>query len=394
MLLRPLLTATLVLSVFIALTQLHQPAYAQSPNELSGTVTNGTAGEGAPVNLQVTLQFQAESDEVIERVTLTEAGGAFNFVNLPPQGNLGYVVSATYLEVEYTNRRLGEPLVEPLGVTIYELTNDFTVLYLLDDTLALTSADKKTRQIEVLEAVKLRNNSDRTFQTDVQTDGPMNLLRFTLPAGATDLDVETSLPGGHILQVNLGFALTTPIPPGEHDILYVYRAPYDGSSLEYEPHFPMGVESYRVMLPDGLARAESMGMQLADSATIGDRTFVMLESENVEVGGRVNFTMTGLPQPSLMQRAEKVAKSDGFQRGVLPGLAGLVFVGLVGFTLVRRRRASVAGEDGFEGVDDEHDDLILAIATLDERFESGDIEEEAYNQQRAELLEQIRNNSG
>jgi hypothetical protein len=394
MLLRPLLTATLVLSVFIALTQLHQPAYAQSPNELSGTVTNGTAGEGAPVNLQVTLQFQAESDEVIERVTLTEAGGAFNFVNLPPQGNLGYVVSATYLEVEYTNRRLGEPLVEPLGVTIYELTNDFTVLYLLDDTLALTSADKKTRQIEVLEAVKLRNNSDRTFQTDVQTDGPMNLLRFTLPAGATDLDVETSLPGGHILQVNLGFALTTPIPPGEHDILYVYRAPYDGSSLEYEPHFPMGVESYRVMLPDGLARAESMGMQLADSATIGDRTFVMLESENVEVGGRVNFTMTGLPQPSLMQRAEKVTKSDGFQRGVLPGLAGLVFVGLVGFTLVRRRRASVAGEDGFEGVDDEHDDLILAIATLDERFESGDIEEEAYNQQRAELLEQIRNNSG
>ncbi len=394
MLLRPLLTATLVLSVFIALTQLHQPAYAQSPNELSGTVTNGTAGEGAPVNLQVTLQFQAESDEVIERVTLTEAGGAFNFVNLPPQGNLGYVVSATYLEVEYTNRRLGEPLVEPLGVTIYELTNDFTVLYLLDDTLALTSADKKTRQIEVLEAVKLRNNSDRTFQTDVQTDGPMNLLRFTLPAGATDLDVETSLLGGHILQVNLGFALTTPIPPGEHDILYVYRAPYDGSSLEYEPHFPMGVESYRVMLPDGLARAESMGMQLADSATIGDRTFVILESENVEVGGRVNFTMTGLPQPSLMQRAEKVAKSDGFQRGVLPGLAGLVFVGLVGFTLVRRRRASVAGEDGFEGVDDEHDDLILAIATLDERFESGDIEEEAYNQQRAELLEQIRNNSG
>ncbi len=393
MLLRPLLTTVLVLSAFILLTQLHQPAYAQSPDgtvELSGTVTNGTAGEDAPVNLQVTLQFQAESGEVIERVTLTEAGGAFNFVNLPPQGNLGYLVSATYLEVEYTNRRLGELLVEPLGVTIYELTNDFTVLYLLDDTLALTSADKKTQQIEVLEAVKLRNNSDRTFQTDVQTDGPMNLLRFTLPAGATDLDVETSLPGGHILQVNLGFALTTPIPPGEHDILYVYRAPYDGSTLEYEPHFPMGVESYRVMLPDGLARAKSSDMLLADSATIGDRTFVMLESANVEVGGRVNFTMTGLPQPSLMQRAEKVGRSDGFQRGVLPGLAGLVFVGLVGFTLVRRRRASVAREDGVEGVDDEHDDLILAIASLDERFESGDIEEEAYKQQRAELIARLK----
>ena len=386
---RVLSLTALALSSIILLTQLSQTAYAQSTDgtiELSGTVTNGTAGEDAPANLQVTLQFQSDTGEVIERVTLTEAGGAFTFVNLPPQGNLGYVVSTTYLDVEYTNRRLGEPLVEPLGVTIYELTNDFSVLYLLDDTLALTSADKKTRQIEVLEAVKLRNNGDRTFQTDVQTDGPMNLLRFTLPEGATDLDVETSLPGGHILQVNLGFALTTPIPPGEHDILYVYRAPYDGSTLDYEPHFPMGVESYRVMIPEGLARADSGDMRLADAATIGDRTFVMLESDDVQVDGRVRFTMTGLPQPSLMQRAEKIGKSDGFQRGVLPGLAGVVFVGLVGFTLVRRRRASAALKDGDAPLDDGHDDLILAIATLDERFESGDIEEEAYRQQRAELI--------
>ena len=389
---RALLTIVLAFSAFILLTQLHQTTYAQSPERtvaLSGTVTNGTAGEDTPVNLQVSLQFQAESGEVIERVTLTDAGGSFRFVNLPPQGNLGYVVSTTYLKVEYTNRMLGEPLVEPLGVTIYELTNDFSVLHLLDDTLALTSADKKTRQIEVLEAVKLRNGSDRTFQTDVESQGPMNLLRFTLPAGATNLDVETSLPGGHILQVNLGFALTTPIPPGEHDILYVYRVPYDGSTLDYEPHFPMGVESYRVMLPDGLARAESEDLRLAAPATLGHRTFVMLESENVEADGRVSFTMTDLPQPSLMQRVEKAGRSDGFQRGVLPGLTGLVFVGLVGFTLVRRRRASVVHEEGDASMDEAHDDLILAIATLDELFESGNIEEEAYNQQRAELISRL-----
>jgi uncharacterized membrane protein len=41
-------------------------------------------------------------------------------------------------------------------------------------------------------------------------------------------------------------------------------------------------------------------------------------------------------------------------------------------------------------VDDEHDDLILAIASLDERFESGDIEEEAYKQQRAELIARLK----
>jgi hypothetical protein len=384
-------TLTLALAAVTLLTQPQYTAYAQSPdtaNELAGKVINGTAEAEAPANLQVTLRFQADTGEVIERVTLTLADGTFRFVNLPPQGNPGYVVSATYLEVEYTNRKLGEPLVEPLEVTVYELTNDFTVLYLLDDTLALTSVDKKNRQIEVLEAVKLKNNSDRTFQTDVQTDGPMNLLRFTLPDGATDLDVETSLPGGHILQVNLGFALTTPIPPGEHDILSVYRAPYNGSSLAYEPRFPMGVEAYRIMLPVGLARAESADMLELATATIGDRTFLMMESKKVAVGERVHFTITGLPQPSLVQRAQKLGTSDGFKRGVLPALAGLVLVGLIGFTIARRRRASAAIE---AGNDTAHDELIIAIATLDERFAAGDIEEEAYKLERAELIQQTRN---
>ena len=384
---RVLFIVTLALMVIMLFSQSYQTAYAQSSFEFSGTALNGTAGANVPGDLQVKLQFQSDAGEVIERVTLTLDDGTFHFMNLPPQGNPGYMVSTTYLDVEYTNRMLGEPLVEPLEVTIYELTNDFSVLYLLDDTLALTSADKKTRQIEVLEAVKLRNSSDRTFQTDVQTDGPMNLLRFTLPEGATDLDVVTSLPGGHILQVNLGFALTTPIPPGEHDILYVYRAPYHGSTLAYEPHFPMGVEAYRVMLPEGLARAVSPEMRETTSATVGDRTFVVLESENIPAGERVRFVMTGLPQPSLVQRAEKVGRSDGFQRGVLPTLAGLVFVTLLGLTLVRRRRASTDNDDGDDTI---HNELIVTIATLDERFEAGDLEEEAYKQQRAELIAQTR----
>ena len=384
---RVLFIATLALTAIVLFSQFNHTAFAQSPIEFSGTVTNGTAGVDALANLQVTLRFQSDTGEVIERVTLTVDGGAFRFVNLPPQGNLGYVLSTTYLGVEYTTRMLGEPLVGPLKVTIYELTNDFSVLYLLDDTLALTSVNKKTRQIEVLEAVKIRNSSDRTFQTDLQTDGPMNLVRFTLPEGATDLDVETSLPGGHILQVNLGFALTTPIPPGEHDILYVYRAPYHGSTLAYEPHFPMGVAAYRVMIPEGLARAVSPEMFEETSATVGDRTFVMLESENIPVDGRLRFAITGLPQPSLMQRVERIGKSDGFQRGVLPGLAGLVLVGLLGFTLVRRRRSPTYKDDGEDTI---HDELIIAIATLDERFEAGDIEEEAYRQQRATLIERAQ----
>ena len=371
------------LATTVFLGQAQNISYAQSPVTLSGRVVNGTAEVGALTDLQVTLSFQSNTGDVIERVTSTLDGGVFHFLNLPPQGNPGYVLSTTYLEVEYTSRMLGEPLTEPLEVTVYDLTDDFKALYLIDDTLVLTAADKKNRQIEILEAVKLRNNSDRTFHTSE----PMNLIRFTLPEGATDLDVETSLPGGHIVQVNLGFALTTPIPPGEHDILYVYRVPYNGSILNYQPHFPMGVESYRIMVPAGLAWADSSDMSNASQATVGDRTFGVLEAKNIPTSGRVNLSITDLPQPSLMQRAQNVGESRSFQRGMLPAFAGLVLSGLLGYTLVRRR-ASFAKIGEVDG--NTHDELVISIATLDELFASGDITEKAYKQKRNELVLKTR----
>ena len=382
---RGILMAMLILGLatILVLDQLQHISYAQSPATLSGMVVNGTAGVSVIDDLQVTLRFQSSTGDVVERVTSTVDGGAFRFSNLPPQGNPGYVLSTTYLDVEYTNRMLGEPLVDPLEVTVYELTEDFKTLYVIDDTLVLTAVDKKNRQIEILEAVKLRNSSDRTFRTNK----PMNLIRFTLPEGATDLDVETSLPGGHIVQVNLGFALTTPIPPGEHDILYVYRVMYKGAVLNYQPHFPMGVESYRVMVPVGLGWARSSDMENAPQATVGDRTFEVLEAKNILTGGRMNLNIIDLPQPSLIERAQNIGESKGFQRGILPALAGSVLAGLLGYTLMRRRTSSsnIGGRD-----DNPHDELVIAIATLDELFATGDITENEYRQKRDELVLKMR----
>lgn len=381
---RGMLMAVLILGLSATLVpgQFPDVSYAQSPITFSGMVVNGTAGVSAPADLPVKLRFQSNSGDVVERVTSTVDGGAFRFSNLPPQGNPGYVLSTTYLDVEYTNRMLGEPLIEPLEVTVYEISDDFNALYMVDDTLVLTAVDKKNRQVEILEAIKLRNSSDRTFRATE----PMNLVRFTLPDGATDLDVETSLPGGHIIQVNLGFALTTPIPPGEHDILYVYRVMYSGSILNYQPHFPMGSESYRIMLPLGLGSASSSDMENVPQATVGDRTFEVLEAKNIPADGRVNINITDLPQPSLIERAQNIVESESFQRGMLPALAGLVLAGLLGYTLMRRRASSNIGG----GDHNTHDEIVIAIATLDELFSAGDITENEHRQKRNELVLKMR----
>ena len=368
----------------------------QSPSTLSGTVRNGTAGAAPPIGLRVTLSYQVASGELVEHDTLTALDGSFTFTDLPQQGLPGFELRADYLDVEYTNRVLGEPLTGPLDLTVYELTSDFSVLSLVDDTLAVTGADGSRRQFAVLEAARLRNASDRTFRADVLVDGPMSMVRFSLPDGAADLDVESSLPGGHVLQVDRGFALTMPVPPGEHDILFVYRVPYESSTKQYTPNFPMGTDSYRVMVVKGVAESAGPGMRSVDDIAIGDTEYVVLETGPLAPGQPAALMLSALPEPTLLERANTTVRSDGFRRGVLPAAVGLVLVVLVGVILLRRRRSSAHGPMvvytyGEKPAAPTHAYLVEEIARLDARFEAGEIDpEEDYERQRATLVEMAR----
>ena len=366
----------------------------ESPETVAGVVRNGTAGGPSPVGLWVTLRYQVVSGELVEHDTLTQGDGSFTFTDLPPQGRPGFEVRTEYLNVEYANRVLGEPLAGPLELTVYEITTDFGVLSLVDDTLAVTGADGQGRQFAVLEAVKLRNTSDRTFRADTLTDGPMSMVRFSLPEGAADLEVEASLPGGHVLQVDRGFALTVPVPPGDHDILYVYRVPYEGAVKQFTPNFPMGADAYRVMIIEGLAEGSGPGMRRADDVVIGGTEYRVLEAGPLAPGQRAAVMLSELPQPTLLERAENAVRSDGFRRGALPGALGVVLVAAVGVVLLRRRNAVgrriIISVDGGKSRPPTHAELVKMIAQLDAEFEAGEVDAEEYGRRRAELVEMAR----
>ena len=368
-----------------------------SPETISGVVRNGTADAEAPVGLWVTLRYQVGSGELVEHDTLTQPDGSFTFTGLPPQGRPGFEVRTDYLGVEYANRALGEPLTGPLELTVYEITSDFSVLSLVDDTLAVTGADGSRREFAVLEAVRVRNGSDRTFRADTLNDGPMSMVRFSLPEGASALDVEAAVPGGHVLQVDRGFALTIPVPPGDHDILYVYRVPYDGSIKQYTPNFPMGAGSFRVMLANGLAQGSGPGMRAVDDVTIGETTYQVLEAGPLAPGQRAAVRLSGLPQPTLLERAENAVRSDGFRRGALPGALGVVLVLAVGVVLLRRRqwwrdRSILITTDrpGEKSRPPTHAELVGMIARLDADYEAGDVDEDEYRLRRDHLVDRAR----
>ena len=407
---RALAAALAALAVLGTLSALPGNALAQSPATISGTVSNGTAGAAPPAGLRVTLRYQISSGELVEFDALTQGDGSFTFTDLPPQGLPGFEVRTQHLDVEYTTRVLGEPLAGPLRLTVYDLTSDFSVLSVVDDTLAVTGADGGQREFAVLEAVKLRNTGDRTFRADVLTDGPMSMVRFSLPEGAIGLEVEASLPGGHVLQVDRGFALTMPVPPGDHDVLFVYRVPYEESSKQHTPNFPMGAETYRVMVVKGVAEGSGIGMREASDIAIGDAEYQVLESEALAPGQRAAVTLSSLPQPTLLEHARNILGSDGFRRGALPGAVGAVLILLVGGILLRlpssrrRRRASGVRDPDVQhegnrratsapeaaAASSTRDDVVAAIARLDIAFEAGEMDEDDYRLRRASLADRAR----
>ena len=188
----------------------------------------GAGGRGGPVvhgppeGLEVTLRFRDFRGDLAGRTTVA-SGDAFDFPDLTPAMGDGYLVEVLYQGVAYSVQVPADTPGSPVVLTVYETTGDPGVLAVLNSTLILARGDEAERSIGALAVVQLENRSDRTFFATPGESAPMDLLRFSLPRGAEDLDVQAFLEGGHLVQVDRGFALTTPVPPGVHDILFTYR---------------------------------------------------------------------------------------------------------------------------------------------------------------------------
>ena len=102
----------------------------------------------------------------------------------------------------------------------------------------------------------LNNSSDRTLLPDLTKPGQISFLRFALPLQADELNVRSNLPGGNVISIGTGFALTSAVLPGDHNLEFSFRFPYTGDSVSYRQSLPQGAEVYQVLVPRRLAQVE------------------------------------------------------------------------------------------------------------------------------------------
>ena len=382
------------------------PGHGQEQATIAGQVVNGTSGGAAPANLEVTLHIFSNGGGADTETALTDGDGRFQFPKVGADGDSVYAVTTRYREVLYSSRLDPLLLEEPVELLVYETTSSLEDVAIEADVVLISGADMNERLLSAFEVVEFTNGGDRTFVPDLDEPARMSFMRFSFPAGATGLDVTSDLPGGEIITLDTGFALTAPVTPGSHRVTYSYGIPYKGSRLELVRSSPMGARSFRLLVEDSLAALpDSSVLTALPPAGVQEKSYRVWGTTKLSPGTRIRVEMEDLPQPSTQRRLGDALTDGPYLKIGIPVAVGVLLAGILLYATVFRRQAAVpaapdgpgvavaadnVSEEGDGPTHREHRSLIDSIARLDDLYQRGEVAEEDYRRRRQQYKDRLR----
>lgn len=368
---------------------------AQEAVTVKGIVVNGTEGEPTPAGIPVLLLVTSPEGALIatSQATTTQ-DGRFQFGQVPREEEGSYAISVDHAQVFYNASFALEDLAGEIRLTVYEPTQDASVVKVTSQVMVIAGINTKNREISAVEFVRLSNTSDRTLVPNLANPQQLSFLRFALPPMAEELDVGSDLPGGDIVSIGTGFALTSPVVPGDHFVDFSFWFPYRGDSVSYRQSLPQGADVYQVMAPQELTRLQVAPLMPISDVDVQGTPYRAWEGSAFGPGQGIELQLTNLPQPGLAERLEKSVSDGTFWRVAIPCALGAILAFLLLFGTLRRDRrrfaaptpnsSEVNGEDATR-----REAVVREIASLDERFQGGDLAEAEYRQRREGLVELV-----
>ncbi len=376
-----------LLTVFFAASILTVAAQgAVQLRDVKGQIDNGTENSLPPFGLTVTLHKQGP-DTYEEATTITDTKGNFSFENVPLDPDALYGVTIRYQGVVYgTDIDLRQETLPPLLVTIYETSDDDSLLEVSSSSLLIPQVDKINQDVYALEIVNVVNSSDRTYVPGPQ---PMDLLRFGLPPGAKGLQIDTGLVAADAIQVDRGFAITANVPPGEHEVMFSYNFGYEGDSVAFDKSYLYGADNARILVPYEIGDLSSADLGDPGEVQIGEKSYQLIEASDITRESRAALRISSLPQATLWDRTKATATDIPYELAA-PALLGLLMLSLIALALARREGLFGARTStGPISNGDPHSAIISLIADLDRALEEGKVRETDYHAKRQALLDRL-----
>lgn len=353
---------------------------------IEGVIINGSIGGSVADGLTVTLHVDSAigSENIL---TTSDDQGRFQFNDVLYEPESAYGVSLRFQGAVYgKDIDLADDSTDLVLITVYDATTDDAVVSVTSASLLFTEVNRASQTIVTLEIIRLLNASDTAY---VPGNEPMQLLRFGLPPGATNLQLDTLLIGADFAQVDLGFALFASIPPGEHEIMFSYEFPYLDSEFTLEKSYRYGADTIRVLAPFETVAIRSDQLGPVESVTIGERPYQIIESGGIRRGEKITVQLGGLPSATAGDRVSRNLDGIRFEY-VAPVALVMLMVSLLVYGGFWKRHRSAAEElvtsDDQEA---ERETIHQMIAELRESFESGNLSEDGYRRRLAVLNSQL-----
>ena len=378
---KPVLFHLFLLAFGVILLSHGTTAFAAEPITVSGKVTN-MSQNGDPLDGLSVVLHENSADILGETEYKLSENNKFIFENIIYDPNKQYGVSIIFKGALYgLNLDLSLGSISDLEIEVFEPIRSDELLKASLVSILINSVNVETKSISVLEIIKLVNNSDLTY---VPGPAPMQLLRFSLPEGAYNLMIDSSLVGAEIFQVDKGFGLSASLIPGEHDIFFSYDMPYDSKTYQISKNLRYGAEILRVVAAVDLVSLGNTSHGNFEESLIGERKYNVLEVSNIAKEEGLLVTLEDLPIPSAPQRFSTAFKSIRWELAV-PVALGIIVIFSAG-TIIWLNSKNKSNHK-FQLSNRDNPEVSL-LHELDQMYADGKISEETYSHKK-EMIKKI-----
>jgi hypothetical protein len=286
-----------------------------------------------------------------------------------------------------------EPNLE-LPITVFEPTSDPGVIDLQQVHVLLSFGEDRVLADEFY---VFGNNETAVFVGE-EGDPAAGTARFALPEGAENVSfqrsfgsMDSSIPATEVIQLDDGtYADTFPLNPGGNalNMIVSYELPYkDGMELA-RPLF-YDAANVSVIIPGQGVTLSGEGWVDEGAQEMPGGSFNSYTLSDVAAGSELAFEINGRPE-IITDVAGNAIPVQNNTNELIVGVVVLLVVVLAGVFIVTRRDAGEEYDDEEAELEEAEIDRLLAeIVDLDDAHDAGEIEDEAYRQQRPKLISEL-----
>jgi hypothetical protein len=228
----------------------------------------------------------------------------------------------------------------------------------------------------------LVNTGDRTFVTaNPQDQALARALRFPLPRGAVGVQMQTGFTNQDVIGGQGGIQVTSPVLPGRHEFAMSFQLPYTGPSADLTVQMPYQTGTYNVYLPSSGLGLDTSGLAASGSAQLGGQTYSLYTASNLPRAAMVPSQLTGLGGSGLT--STQLALITLAVVLLVLG-SGVVLLG------VRKRQPTPSASAQAIDLEQERLELVVRLASLDERYAAGGVAQSEYETERARGKQRLR----